>query len=42
MMKDQRKRMTLKEYGPYKLRFNAIRKAEILPIEIRVRHCVDN
>ncbi|XKL60540.1 hypothetical protein PGB90_007597 [Kerria lacca] len=35
MMKDQRKRMTFKEYGPYKLRYNAIRKAEFLPSEIR-------
>ncbi len=36
MMKDQKRRMTLKEYGPYKLRYNAIRKAELLPPELRV------
>lgn len=36
MKKDARKRATLKEYGVYKLRYNAIRKNDIIPLEIQV------
>lgn len=36
MKKDARKRNTLKEYGVYKLRYNALRKNDIIPIEIQV------
>ncbi|XP_065215208.1 small ribosomal subunit protein uS14m [Planococcus citri] len=35
MMKDQRKRMTLKEYGRFKLRLNAMRKTDLLPPELK-------
>lgn len=37
MKKDARKRATLKEYGVYKLRYNAIRKNDIIPLEIQVK-----
>lgn len=36
MKKDARKRATLKEYGVYKLRYNALRKNDIIPLEIQV------
>lgn len=36
MKKDARKRNTLKEYGVYKLRYNALRKNNIIPLEIQV------
>lgn len=36
MIKDQRKRMTFKEYGRFKLRLNAMRKTDILPPELKV------
>jgi len=36
MKKDARKRDTLKEYGVYKLRYNALRKNNIIPLEIQV------
>lgn len=36
MKKDARKRNTLKEYGVYKLRYNALRKNDIIPLEIQV------
>jgi len=36
MKKDARKINTLKEYGVYKLRYNAIRKNDIIPLEIQV------
>ncbi|CAI6343862.1 unnamed protein product [Macrosiphum euphorbiae] len=35
MKKDARKRNTLKEYGVYKLRYNALRKNNIIPLEIQ-------
>lgn len=36
MKKDARKRNTIKEYGVYKLRYNTIRKNDIIPLEIQV------
>lgn len=36
MKKDARKRNTVKEYGIYKLRYNALRKNTIIPLEIQV------
>lgn len=36
MKKDARKRATLKEYGVYKLRYNTLRKNDIIPLEIQV------
>lgn len=36
MKKDARKRATLKEYGVYKLRYNALRKNDIIPVEVQV------
>jgi len=36
MKKDARKRATLKEYGIYKLRYNSLRKNDIIPSEIQV------
>lgn len=36
MKKDARKRNTIKEYGIYKLRYNALRKNDIIPLEIQV------
>ncbi|XP_050540267.1 28S ribosomal protein S14, mitochondrial isoform X1 [Daktulosphaira vitifoliae] len=35
MIKDARKRNTIKDYGVYKLRYNAIRKNDIIPSEIQ-------
>lgn len=42
MKKDARKRNTLKEYGVYKLRYNALRKNDIIPLEIQVNEKVNN
>lgn len=36
MIKDNRKRQTLKQYGKERLRVNSLRKNDILPIELRV------
>jgi hypothetical protein len=36
MKKDARKRDTLRDYGVYKLRYNALRKNDIIPLEIQV------
>lgn len=36
MKKDARKRNTIKDYGIYKLRYNSIRKNDIIPLEIQV------
>uniref|UniRef100_A0A2S2Q0G3 28S ribosomal protein S14 n=1 Tax=Sipha flava TaxID=143950 RepID=A0A2S2Q0G3_9HEMI len=35
MKKDARKRDTLRDYGVYKLRYNALRKNDIIPLEIQ-------
>lgn len=40
MKKDARKRNCIKEYGIYKLRYNALRKNDIIPLEIQVTEII--
>lgn len=42
MKKDARKRNSIKEYGVYKLRYNALRKNDIIPLEIQVTENINN
>jgi small subunit ribosomal protein S14 len=44
MMKDVKRRKTLKEFGAERMRINSLRKNDILPQELRVKYnlkCVD-
>jgi small subunit ribosomal protein S14 len=37
MIKDVKRRKTLKEFGAERMRINSLRKNDILPVELRVK-----